>query len=254
MRLDMAKVLVERPRPPSRVPRGRDGRKFRDMSEAAFLPMKAGYRDLKSLNENLRPLERYLSRQVNRPWDMVYREMCAVIDGRSAVQRHILEHLRQYVAIRTSVVDGELIDLGNRFFGLGPSGSHCTFTPGPDCCAGTHRMSRGVGAIANGSKSLNGSVPIAGANSPPAANCTGSMGNGSSWRSQLCRRPLRRCGIRCGAVVSRKEQARQAARWNKDMRSSSSAGRASTPPRSVSWRHERCATMGFSAPHNRSVL
>jgi hypothetical protein len=120
MRLDMAKVLVERPRPPSRVPRGRDGRKFRDMSEAAFLPMKAGYRDLKSLNENLRPLERYLSRQVNRPWDMVYREMCAVIDGRSAVQRHILEHLRQYVAIRTSVVDGELIDLGNRFFGPGP--------------------------------------------------------------------------------------------------------------------------------------
>jgi hypothetical protein len=83
--------------------RGRDGRKFRDRSEAAFLPMKAGYRDLKSLNENLRPLERYLSRQVNRPWDMVYRDMCAVIDGRSAVQRHILEHLRQYVAIRTSV-------------------------------------------------------------------------------------------------------------------------------------------------------
>jgi hypothetical protein len=120
MRLDMAKVLVERPRPPSRVPRGRDGRKFRDMSEAAFLPMKAGYRDLKSLNENLRPLERYLWRQANRPWDRVYREMCAAIDGRNAVQRHILEHLRQYVAIRTSVVDGELIDLGNRFFGPGP--------------------------------------------------------------------------------------------------------------------------------------
>lgn len=120
MRLDMAKVLVERPRPPSRVPRGRDGRKFRDMSEAAFLPMKAGYRDLKSLNENLRPLERYLWRQINRPWDKVYREMCAVIDGRNAVQRHILEHLRQYVAIHTSEVDGDLIDLGNRFFGPGP--------------------------------------------------------------------------------------------------------------------------------------
>jgi hypothetical protein len=57
---------------------------------------------------------------VNRPWNRVYREMCAVIDGRNAVQRHILEHLRQYVAIRTSVVDGELIDLGNSFFGPGP--------------------------------------------------------------------------------------------------------------------------------------
>jgi hypothetical protein len=161
------------------------------MSEAAFLPMKAGYRDLKSLNENLRPLERYLSRQVNRPWDMVYREMCAVIDGRNAVQRHILEHLRQYVAIRTSVVDGELIDLGNRFFGPGPIWQSLYVHPGPDCCAGTQRMCRGAGAIVNGSKSLNVSVPIAGANSPPVANCTGSMGNGSSWRSQLCRRPLR---------------------------------------------------------------
>jgi hypothetical protein len=118
MRPDMAKVLVERPRPPSRVPRGRDGRKFRDASDAAFLPMKVGYRDLKSLNENLRPLERYLSRHVNRPWDMVYREMCTAIDGRNAVQRHILEHLRQYVAIRTCLVHGEVIDLGN--FGPGP--------------------------------------------------------------------------------------------------------------------------------------
>jgi hypothetical protein len=50
MRPDIAKVIVERPRPPSRVPRGRDGRRFRDASDTAFLPMKAGYRDLKSLN------------------------------------------------------------------------------------------------------------------------------------------------------------------------------------------------------------
>jgi hypothetical protein len=67
MRPDMPKILVERPRPPSRVPCGRDGRKFRDQSDAPFLPMKAGYRDLKSLNENLRPLARYVARQVGRP-------------------------------------------------------------------------------------------------------------------------------------------------------------------------------------------
>jgi hypothetical protein len=36
---------------------------------------------------------------------------CAVIDGRSAVQAHILEHLRQYVALHTRVVDGKLVDL-----------------------------------------------------------------------------------------------------------------------------------------------
>jgi hypothetical protein len=105
MRPDMPKILVERPRPQSRVSRGRDGRKFRDQSDAPFLPMKAGYRDPKSLNENLRPLARYLERQVGRPWDKVYSEVCAVIDGRSAVQRHILEHLHQYVAVHTRVVD-----------------------------------------------------------------------------------------------------------------------------------------------------
>lgn len=117
MRTDMPKILVERPRLPSREPRGRDGRKFRDLSDAAFLPMKAGYRDPKSLNENLRPLARYLERQVGRPWDKVNSEIRAVIDGRNAVQRHILEHLDQYVAAHTRVVDGHLINLDNQFLG-----------------------------------------------------------------------------------------------------------------------------------------
>ncbi|MGA3158169.1 MAG: hypothetical protein ABSE43_11410 [Steroidobacteraceae bacterium] len=114
----MPKILVERPRPPSRVPRGHDGRRFRDRSDAAFLPMKAGYRDPKSLNENLRPLARYLDRQVGRPWNHVYRDICAVIDGRNAIQRHILEHLHSYVAIKTRTVDGKVVDLGARFFGF----------------------------------------------------------------------------------------------------------------------------------------
>jgi hypothetical protein len=119
MRPDMPKVLVERPRLPSRVPRGRDGRKFRDTSDAAFLPMKAGYRDPKSLNENLRPLARFLASQVSRPWDKVHSELCAVIDGRNAVQRHILEHLSNYVAVHTGVVNGVLVDLSARWYGLG---------------------------------------------------------------------------------------------------------------------------------------
>ena len=118
MRPDMPKILVERPRPPSRVPRGRGGRKFRNRSDAAFLPTKAGYRDPKSLNENLRPLARYLERQIGRPWDKVYSEVRAVIDSRNAVQRHILEHLGQFVAVHTRVGDGQLIDLSNQLFGL----------------------------------------------------------------------------------------------------------------------------------------
>ena len=118
MRPDMAKIIVERPRPSRRDPRGRDGRRFRDSSDAQFLPMKAGYRELKSLNENLRPLARYLAQQTGRPWDAVYRDVRAVIDGRSAVQCHILEHLPQYVAMHTRVVDGQLIDVGAAILGV----------------------------------------------------------------------------------------------------------------------------------------
>jgi hypothetical protein len=82
MRSDMAKILVDWRRPPSRIPRGRDGRRFRDSSDAPFLPMTGGYRKLKILNENQRPLARYLEAQVNRPWNWVYRQICAVIDRR----------------------------------------------------------------------------------------------------------------------------------------------------------------------------
>ncbi len=118
MRPDMAKIIVERPRPPVWEPHGRDGRRFRNSSDAAFLPMKAGYRDRKSLNENLQPLARYLMRQAGRPWDAVYRDVRAVIDGRNTVQQHILQHLPDFVAIHTRVVDGRLIDVGAQMFGL----------------------------------------------------------------------------------------------------------------------------------------
>lgn len=118
MRDDMFKVIVERPRRKSRDPRGRDGRHYRDASDAAFLPAKAGYRDFKSLNENLRPLARFLEAQVGRPWNKVYGEIRAAIDGRNAVQHHVLQHLDLYVATRTRLVDERVIDLCGRW-GLG---------------------------------------------------------------------------------------------------------------------------------------
>lgn len=119
MRPDMAKIIVERPRPGIREPRGHDGRRFRNASDSSFLPMKAGYREHKEFNENLRPLARYLAHQVGRPWDVVYRNVRAVIDGRSTVQQHILQHLTQFVATHTRVVDGLLIDLSAERFSTG---------------------------------------------------------------------------------------------------------------------------------------
>jgi hypothetical protein len=201
MRPDMPKILVERPRPPSRVPRGRDGRRFRDASDAAFLPMKAGYRDLKSLNENLQPLARYLARQVNRPWNAVYREICAVIDARNAVQRHILQHLTDYVALHTCIVRSELIDLGRSYFGPGPVWQPSTCTRVPICCA---EIPKSSSRLASDRSKQTVSAPRGGAHSPRRASCTASTGIGSRSRSRPCREPPQASGTRCVAVASRK--------------------------------------------------
>ena len=73
MRSDMAKVIVERPRIPAF--KSRKGRR----QALEDLPVQEGMRraralrgDLKELNENLKPLRRYLERQVGRRWDKVY--------------------------------------------------------------------------------------------------------------------------------------------------------------------------------------
>ncbi|MBD9470548.1 hypothetical protein [Pseudoxanthomonas sp. PXM01] len=107
MRNDMFKVIVERPR--------RGGSYARERAPHALdegSPMQEGLRSRhqhrRHLNENLRPLERYLHRQVGRPWDAVYSEICAGIDRRSTVQQHIHQHLVDFVAVRVSVIDGRL--------------------------------------------------------------------------------------------------------------------------------------------------
>ncbi len=101
MREDMAKVIVERPRIPAfKVRKGRD-RSIED------LPFREGMRrghalhgDRKELNENLAPLRRFLESQVGRPWNKVYAEISAHLRVDSAVQKHVRDHLRDFVAIK----------------------------------------------------------------------------------------------------------------------------------------------------------
>ena len=101
MRPDMAKVIVERPR------RGGYGRiKRRIGQDLESQPIKQGmkYRlgDTKSLNENLAPLRRYLARQVGRPWSKVYSEISENLRATNAVQQHVRDHLKDFVAIRVT--------------------------------------------------------------------------------------------------------------------------------------------------------
>lgn len=102
----MYKVIVERPR--------RGGSYRSEMPEPDDLedsPKQEGlrrrHRSRKWLNENLRPLERFLASQVGRPWDKVYSEICAGIDRRNTVQQHIHQHLEDFVAINVIEIDGE---------------------------------------------------------------------------------------------------------------------------------------------------
>ncbi|MGH8049434.1 MAG: hypothetical protein ACREPB_02105, partial [Arenimonas sp.] len=107
MREDMYKVIVERPR------HGRYRKSEypcpQDLEESpSHEGLKKRHRYRKSLNENLNPLKRFLAKQVNRPWDKVFSELCQNIDRRNTVQQHIHQHIDDFVARELITIDGEL--------------------------------------------------------------------------------------------------------------------------------------------------
>ncbi|MBS2022106.1 MAG: hypothetical protein JST92_06820 [Deltaproteobacteria bacterium] len=95
MRSDMFKVIVERPR------RGagweRPGRHLPwelAPRQEPILPRRRGRKDL---NENLKPLERFLRSRVGSRWDDVYAEISEHLNVRNAVQQHVRDHLERMV-------------------------------------------------------------------------------------------------------------------------------------------------------------
>jgi hypothetical protein len=118
----MAKVIVERPRLGGAAHTFRERRNelkaelnrairsdnydqlhFRE-SYRHWASYGLGY-DRKELNENLNPLRRYLRSQVGRVWDVVFSEMCEVMDPRDACQFHIWQHAKDDVETRTFIGD-----------------------------------------------------------------------------------------------------------------------------------------------------
>jgi hypothetical protein len=99
MRRDMHKVIVERPRYGGHG--ARKGRRPRDLEDE---PAKQGMRrpyqsDPKSLNEHLGPLRRFLRKQVGRPWNKVYSEICEGLRAGHPLHDHVRRHLFDYVTI-----------------------------------------------------------------------------------------------------------------------------------------------------------
>ena len=123
MREDMFKVIVERPRNRwvkrngSHYPRGELKNEFGGELEDAPRTQGYGHRyHEKNLNENLAPLKRYLNRQVGRPWDKVYSELAEHLRLDNAVQRHVFEHVGDFVYIRTRLdAEGRVWGQGRRY-------------------------------------------------------------------------------------------------------------------------------------------
>jgi hypothetical protein len=133
MRWDMFEVIIERPRWGSRVAshKGRHGERTERALDRA--PTKLGMRRLgrsKELNENLAPLRRFLRSRVGKPWNEVRSEMGAVLSMSSAVQKHVLDHVRRYVEENPLMIDGQPhhpIAWGGRHYPLTSYGRWATF-------------------------------------------------------------------------------------------------------------------------------
>src|SRR5215471_5739175 len=121
MRSDMQKLIVERPRLGSRLRNLKSGERLtaddvRSAIDAADDydggPARASSgRRNKGLNENLAPLRRYLHRQIGRPWNKVFSEIRKNLDTRSATGLHIMQHLYQFINVRTVLRDGVVYSL-----------------------------------------------------------------------------------------------------------------------------------------------
>jgi hypothetical protein len=119
MRGDMSEVIIERPRVGSHRRFVRRHRRIDDKTTTRLDPDKliaqiglkraaAENARRKYLNENLKPLLRYLERQVNRPWNKVWSEICANLKTTSTVQQHVRDHIKDFVAIDAVSKDGKL--------------------------------------------------------------------------------------------------------------------------------------------------
>ena len=108
MRKDMFEIIIERPRYGARMrPKGRYRTTRRTNPEALPCKEPMWFRGkTKELNENLAPLRRFLERRVGRPWDAVWSELREFLSPKSAVQKHVFDHVEQYVERNPVMIDG----------------------------------------------------------------------------------------------------------------------------------------------------
>jgi len=97
MRSDMDKVIVERSRHGRRQKSAKGYSKRWQQTPPEDWPKReniiAHKGRTKYFNEHLGPLRRYLAKQVRRPWNKVFAEICENLRLDSVVQSHVRDHI-----------------------------------------------------------------------------------------------------------------------------------------------------------------
>ena len=151
MREDMYELLLERPRGGRRIRHVRKRLSPLRMDEAEAAPKRVsvgrGVTKTKWLNENLAPLRRYLESRLGEPWDQVYSEIRRHVRFDSAVQLHVLQHLRWDVDLHVDIIDGVPVsrDRGRALYARWYSFYVCPETGVLRCYNPGRRRERGAG-------------------------------------------------------------------------------------------------------------
>ncbi|HEY2838591.1 MAG TPA: hypothetical protein VGJ26_05565 [Pirellulales bacterium] len=106
----MAKVIVERPRhgPRQKCRKGyfKQWRQLPPEDWPKRERIKEHKGGTKHFNEHLGPLRRYFRKQVGRPWNLVFAEVCVHLRQDSVVQSHVRDHIPDIVEIGAIEIDG----------------------------------------------------------------------------------------------------------------------------------------------------
>jgi hypothetical protein len=121
-RKDLSTVVVERPRG------GQDGnannrayrrtvkskKNFEDLpdKESVHKPHKfGGWSDERKVHRKddfLSPIKGFLRKSVGRPWDKVWSELRSMLNGRTTMHQHVLDHVKQYVETSPMFIEGRV--------------------------------------------------------------------------------------------------------------------------------------------------
>jgi hypothetical protein len=111
MREDIAKVIVERPRNGRSLARSEKGirrkNEWKDLDAPTKGSMRPGRKNAerKSFTDLLTPLKGLIRKNVGRPWDKVYQEICEHLKPNSTMQKHVLDHVKRDLCYRNCDFD-----------------------------------------------------------------------------------------------------------------------------------------------------